>query len=165
MGASGPAESVARWSSTAVPQVPRWRSTVADHLQKCLAGLVVIGVVWLEVCVKHPLLGALLVVAAMLFLNGCAPGNERFDVDGPAGFFWGLWHGAISWVTLIVGCWNDSVHVYEVRNTGGWYDFGFILGVVCALGGGGRGGEHTWRRSRRGLEEERRNRKEREAVE
>ena len=112
---------------------------------------------------KRPFLVVIL-VGAVLFLNGCAPGNERFAIDGPAGFFWGLWHGAISFITLIVGIWDDSVHVYEVRNTGGWYDFGFLLGVVCALGGGGRGGEHTWRRSRRDREEERRNREEWEAV-
>lgn len=26
--------------------------------------------------------------------------------------------------------------VYETNNTGGWYDFGFLLGVSCIWGGG-----------------------------
>jgi hypothetical protein len=101
---------------------------------------------------------------ALLALNGCAPGHERFVAEGPAGFFWGFWHGAISLITLVVGIWNDSVHVYEVHNTGGWYDFGFLFGVTCALGGGGRGGEHTWRKSRGEREKERRNREEWEEI-
>jgi hypothetical protein len=31
------------------------------------------------------------------------------------------------------------VSVYEVVNSGNWYDFGFILGVMMSLGGGGAG--------------------------
>lgn len=108
------------------------------------------------------LLAALLV--GLLLLSGCAPGNERFAVDTPAGFLWGIWHGAISMITLVVGIWDDSVQVYELHNTGGWYDFGFLLGVAMAWGGGSRGGEHTWRRSRADREAERRNREEWEEV-
>jgi high-affinity Fe2+/Pb2+ permease len=36
--------------------------------------------------------------------------------------------------------------MYEVNNTGGWYDFGFILGACIALGGGGGAG---WKKKRR----------------
>lgn len=78
---------------------------------------------------------------ASLVLAGCAAGDPRFSVDVPAGFWAGLWHGFISWVTLIIGIFSDQVRVYEVDNTGGWYDLGFLLGV-----GIWGGGSHAYRR-------------------
>jgi hypothetical protein len=33
----------------------------------------------------------------------------------------------------------DKIAVYAVPNSGGWYDFGFFLGIVV-LGGGSVGG-------------------------
>jgi hypothetical protein len=106
-----------------------------------------------------------LAILASFVLVGCAPGNERFAAESPAGFFWGLWHGAISMITLVVGIFSDSVSVYEAQNTGGWYDFGFLLGVAAAWGGGGRGGEHTWKkRGNRTREEAQRNQEEWEEV-
>jgi hypothetical protein len=77
----------------------------------------------------------LLVVIAVL-MTGCAAGSARFSADRPAGFWAGLWHGAISVITLIVHVFNDGVRVYEINNTGGWYDFGFLLGAICIWGGG-----------------------------
>lgn len=101
---------------------------------------------------------------AWAVLSGCAPGDQRFALDQPAGFLWGLWHGGISFFTLVIGIWSDSVQVYEVHNTGGWYDLGFLLGAACAWGGGGRSGEHTWRRSRKNQEAHARNQEEWEDV-
>lgn len=81
-------------------------------------------------------------VLASLVLVGCAAGDVRFDVEAPAGFWAGLWHGFISWVTLIIGIFSDQVQVYEIHNTGGWYDLGFLLGV-----GIWGGGSHAYRRT------------------
>lgn len=75
-------------------------------------------------------LGAL--ILTLLLLSGCAPGNERF-VTGPAGFWAGLWHGLICLITFIISLFSDSVHMYEVNNTGNWYNFGFLLGVMIAF--------------------------------
>jgi hypothetical protein len=72
----------------------------------------------------------------LLLLSSCAAGNTQFTPESPAGFWYGLWHGAISVVTLIVHVFNDSVRVYEVNNTGGWYDFGFLFGAICIWSGG-----------------------------
>ena len=66
----------------------------------------------------------------------CAPGNTRFDAK-PAGFWAGLWHGFICVVTFIISLFSGSVEMYEVNNSGGWYNFGFLLGAAIALGGGG----------------------------
>ena len=102
---------------------------------------------------------AVVLITLVLLLSGCAPGNERFLPDDPAGFWFGLWHGCISLITLIIGIWSDRVHIYEAHNTGGWYDFGFLLGVALAWSSVGRRSERRWRRQR---EEEKRRAKEEE---
>ena len=79
----------------------------------------------------------LLVLVAIL-MSGCAAGTARFSAEQPAGFWAGLWHGAISVVTLIIHIFNSGVSVYEINNIGGWYDFGFLLGVICIWGGGSK---------------------------
>jgi hypothetical protein len=69
-------------------------------------------------------------------LASCTAGDSQFTVESPAGFFWGLWHGVISVISLIIHLFNDNIRVYEVDNSGGWYDFGFLLGVIMVWGGG-----------------------------
>ena len=65
------------------------------------------------------------------------PGS-RFQVPGatPAGFWAGLWHGLISPITFLVSLFSPNVRIYETNNRGRWYDFGFIIGVSGAFGGG-----------------------------
>jgi hypothetical protein len=53
-----------------------------------------------------------------------------------AGFWLGLWHGLISPITFLVSLFNDHVSIYEVHNNGGWYNFGFMIGVSAIFGGG-----------------------------
>jgi hypothetical protein len=55
----------------------------------------------------------------------------------PAGFWAGFWHGLIAPFTFIVSLFNPGVRMYETNNNGGWYDFGFVLGVSSSLGGRG----------------------------
>ena len=82
----------------------------------------------------------ILLLIAALVLMGCAPGpNTMENIIAPssgdlAGFWLGLWHGMISFITFIISLFNDNVSVYEVHNSGGWYDFGFVLGAGI-LGG------------------------------
>ena len=66
------------------------------------------------------------------------PGS-KYSIPGAnaAGFWAGLWHGLISPVTFIVSLFSPNVRIYEVNNSGRWYDFGFIIGISCAFGGGG----------------------------
>lgn len=80
----------------------------------------------------------------LVSLTGCAAGENVFtnqpNPDGEiAGFWLGLWHGFISFFTFIISLFNDNVSMYEVHNNGGWYNFGFILGIITFFGGGGRG--------------------------
>ena len=73
-------------------------------------------------------------------MSACAAGpNLAVDIpaaDGDlAGFFTGLWHGIIIPVTFVISLFTENISVYEVHNTGGWYDFGFVLGAGTFLGG------------------------------
>ncbi len=87
----------------------------------------------------------------LLTLAACAAGpNDLVNTGGlraVAGFWKGLWHGFISFFTFIISLFNESVNVYEVHNNGGWYNFGFILGVMCFYGGSKEG--HTKARARK----------------
>ncbi len=76
-----------------------------------------------------------ILIAMFLTITSCAAGDSQFTTDNPAGFWYGIWHGVISVVTLIIHVFNDQISVYEINNTGGWYDFGFLLGVIGIWGG------------------------------
>ena len=78
----------------------------------------------------------LALIPLVLLLSSCTAGDPQFTEQTPAGFWWGIWHGIISVVALVVHVFNENVAVYEVHNTGGWYDFGFLLGVICIWSGG-----------------------------
>ena len=87
-------------------------------------------------------------VMALLLLSACAAGpNPVLDTGpDPAGFWLGLWHGFILPVTFVVSLFTDDVSIYEVLNSGNWYDLGYVLGVTMVLGGGGGGGARAARR-------------------
>jgi hypothetical protein len=87
----------------------------------------------------------ILVMALILFtLTGCVAGpnalsNTPNEEGKVAGFWQGLWQGFIAPFTFIISLFSDKVHMYEVHNNGGWYNFGFLFGLTIILGGGGRG--------------------------
>ncbi|MFZ5584481.1 MAG: hypothetical protein ACOZHQ_00995 [Thermodesulfobacteriota bacterium] len=77
-----------------------------------------------------------LLLGVVLALAGCAAGPQGpFGADNPAGFWAGLWHGFIAWLTFIISLFGP-VQMYATHNTGAWYDFGFLLGMAVWLGGG-----------------------------
>ncbi len=80
--------------------------------------------------------------AAMLLLPlalaGCAHQVSSAVEPGAPGFLLGLWHGFIFPVAAILSIFMPDVAVYAVPNNGGWYDFGYFIGVVF-LGVGARG--------------------------
>ena len=94
----------------------------------------------------------LLALGLAIFLAACAAGvNENVDIVRPdndvlAGFWRGLWHGIIAPITFIISLFTESVNIYEVYNTGGWYDFGFVLGSGILFGGGMFGGRRAKRK-------------------
>lgn len=62
------------------------------------------------------------------------PGNENYFSKNPAGFFTGIWHGWIAPISLIVGFFDPSIRIYEVNNTGWWYDLGFYIAMIGGFG-------------------------------
>lgn len=78
----------------------------------------------------------LALIPFILILSSCTAGDAQFTEETPAGFWWGLWHGIISVIALFIHIFNENVAVYETFNTGGWYDFGFLLGVIMVWSGG-----------------------------
>jgi hypothetical protein len=60
-------------------------------------------------------------IAAVFLLSGCADSvtYEMADTLQQVGFWHGLWHGFI-----LPFSWFISIY-----NNGGWYDFGFVLGI------------------------------------
>ena len=91
-------------------------------------------------------LGLLVVLVA-----ACTAGPNAAAGQGPndAGFWLGLWHGLIAPITFLVSLFNHSVGIYEVHNNGGWYNFGFLIGVSIFFSGSGAGAGGRARSSRR----------------
>ena len=66
---------------------------------------------------------------------------------GAPGFLHGLWDGFIFPFAWFVSFFVPEVAIYAVPNNGGWYDFGYFLGVVV-FGVGARGGTRIVYRTR-----------------
>ena len=93
----------------------------------------------------------ILLLLVTFFLVSCTAGPNIFsgtaNADGEtAGFFMGLWHGCISFITFIISLFNDKVNVYEIHNKGPLYNLGFVLGAIIAYGGSGSGASRKRRK-------------------
>ncbi len=79
-----------------------------------------------------------------LVLTACAATQDAAAVAPQApGFLLGLWHGFIFPVAWIVSLFMGNVAVYAVPNNGGWYDFGYFLGIVVFGVGASKGGQRV----------------------
>ncbi|MES2442082.1 MAG: hypothetical protein V4574_04570 [Pseudomonadota bacterium] len=77
-----------------------------------------------------------LALTPLLLLAACAHQTAPDAVaPGAPGFLLGLWHGFIFPVAWFLSLVMNDVAVYAVPNNGGWYDFGFFIGI-CFLGVG-----------------------------
>ena len=74
---------------------------------------------------------------ALLLLAACA--RQATDAVSHApespGFLLGLWHGFVFPWAWIGSLFDPKIAVYAVPNDGGWYDFGYFVGITV-LGGG-----------------------------
>ncbi len=90
---------------------------------------------------------SIVVLLSLLAISmlGCAAGpnhlrNTPAADNSVAGFSLGLWHGVILPITFVISLFNDNISIYEVHNNGGWYNFGFLIGLMIIGGiifGGG----------------------------
>ncbi|HEU0310659.1 MAG TPA: hypothetical protein VFR36_05525 [Sphingomicrobium sp.] len=81
----------------------------------------------------------LLVLATFTLALAACVARQPASVVSPAapGFLEGVWHGFIFPVAWIVSLFTDDIALYAVPNNGGWYDFGYFVGI-CFLGVGAR---------------------------
>lgn len=77
---------------------------------------------------------SLIITLILLLMTGCVPGDGTSTPADPAGFFWGIWHGWLAPISLIIGLFNNNIRLYEVYNTGWWYDFGFYIAIISGFG-------------------------------
>jgi hypothetical protein len=85
-----------------------------------------------------------LISLALVLMVACLPGpNTMRDTPGAkdaiAGFWQGLWQGFIAPFVFLVSLFKSNLNIYEVHNNGAWYNFGYLFGLMCFFGGGGRG--------------------------
>ena len=77
----------------------------------------------------------ILLIVAMATLTGCVPGDGACTYTNPAGFLWGIWHGWIAPISLILGLFDSKIRIYEAINKGWVYDFGFYIAIISGFGG------------------------------
>jgi hypothetical protein len=70
---------------------------------------------------------------------------EQCVTEAPYNFWGGLWHGVIAPVSFSASLYSDDIAMYAVNNNGGWYNFGFLLGIGIIFGGSSRAGKKTKR--------------------
>ena len=85
---------------------------------------------------RRAALVAVAVVTALALSSCAAQADPAAQAPGPdaAGFWLGLWQGIIVPVAWVVSLFNQKVGIYEVHNNGGWYDFGFVIGIGIGAG-------------------------------
>jgi len=87
------------------------------------------------------LIKLLLVVLVAFLFTSCAdvsPHAETCVTSDPYGFWGGLWHGIIVVISWIGSLFSNDIAIYAYDNNGGWYDFGFVLGIGALGVSGGR---------------------------
>lgn len=83
-----------------------------------------------------------------LFATGCAATQSANAVAaGAPGFWFGLWHGFIFPLAWVISLFTHKVAVYAVPNGGGWYNFGYFVGIMV-FGVGARRGHTMYRKVR-----------------
>jgi hypothetical protein len=86
----------------------------------------------------------MLVVAlvTLILMTGCAPGPNHLAGTGSergpiAGFWLGLWQGFIAPIVFFVSLFKSNLNIYEVHNSGVFYNLGYLFGLAIFFGGSG----------------------------
>lgn len=79
----------------------------------------------------------LLLCGGLILVQSCATQPPAGGAGTP-GFFHGLLHGFLILFGFIGSVFTDY-RIYAFPNSGAWYDFGYLIGAMAFLGGGGAG--------------------------
>jgi hypothetical protein len=77
-------------------------------------------------------------------LAACAQQAKSAVAPDAPGFLLGIVHGFIFPVAWVLSLFMPDVAIYAVPNNGGWYDFGYFLGIVV-FGVGARKSQVVYR--------------------
>jgi hypothetical protein len=93
----------------------------------------------------------LVALAPLAALSACAHEVSSAVAHTPdtPGFLLGLWQGFIFPVAWVLSLFVPDIAIYAVPNTGGWYDFGYFLGITVFGVGAHRGTRTVYVRTRR----------------
>jgi len=85
----------------------------------------------------------LVVLMLTLVISGCVtkiPDQDVFTSTAEIiyGFWAGLWHGLTTGFRFIGSLFDKDIILYAVNNNGGWYNFGYVLGVGGGFVGGSK---------------------------
>lgn len=72
----------------------------------------------------------LITILLLILISSCAvkePVEECLKGD-TYGFFWGIWHGIIAPISLIISFFDKDVTMFAVNNSGVFYGLGFLIG-------------------------------------
>jgi len=86
-----------------------------------------------DVMKKNALRLSVTITLVLFLMTGCVPGDGTNTSANPAGFFWGIWHGWLAPLSLIIGLFNQNIRVYEIYNTGWWYDFRYYIAIITGF--------------------------------
>jgi len=86
-----------------------------------------------NLCCLTPIRHVAVSAATALALAGCATQPSNFDAGAP-GFVSGLFHGFLIVFSFVLSLVSDY-RIYAYPNSGGWYDFGFLIGALMFFGG------------------------------
>jgi hypothetical protein len=88
------------------------------------------------------LIGVVL-VAAGIYIIVYQVGMPTRDMSGaPANFWLGLWQGLNVFLSFIASWFDNNIVLYQVHNTGFWYNLGYLIALFVSIGafaGGSKG--------------------------
>ena len=93
---------------------------------------------------KRKIIFTAMILMVTFLLSGCADVQHVQNcLQGEVCGFWsGFWHGIIAPFAFVCSWFSDDVAVWAVNNNGGWYTFGFLIGVGSYGGGGAAAASH-----------------------
>jgi len=82
-----------------------------------------------------------LLLVLVVALTGCGGPNNVAHLQEThiSGFWKGLWDGITACISFIIHLFGGHTNIYEVHNNGGWYNFGFLLGIGAFTKGASSG--------------------------
>lgn len=76
---------------------------------------------------------AILALLTIVVTGSCHAYLTYYSEDQD-GFFWGLWHGIISFIKLPISILAPQyIHAYNINNNGFMYNLGYFIPAICEL--------------------------------